>query len=74
MFYTPDPKKYTTAFDQEATGMGVEISPKKASFKASDLKIYEIGKVHSNYYPLIVSVNYTQFDRHYCFITYGTFT
>lgn len=73
MFYTPDPQRYTTNFEMPSPGIGSQIPSGIASFVSKDIKTYEVTKVHQNYYPLIISINYEQAGKHFCFITYCVF-
>ena len=73
MFYTPNRENYIHNLSVEA-GTDQEIAQGSIEFDINYLAAFELSKSIKDYFPMIISVNYSDNGAQYAMMTYCTFT
>ena len=73
MFYTPNRENYIHNMSV-GPGLEQEVPAGSIAFDINYLAAFELGKSIKDYFPMIISVNYTDEGRQYAMMTYCTFT
>ena len=73
MFYTPNRDDYVQNVNLQP-GMKQELQEGMLKFQLSALEKYDLTKNDTKYTPLIISINYSEDNKSYAFISYCVFT
>ena len=73
MFYTPNRENYIANL-QVPSGLDQEVAEGAIEFDINYLAAFELAKAIKDYYPMIISVNYSDDGAQYAMMTYCTFT
>jgi len=73
MFYTPNRENYIHNMSV-GTGIDQNVEEGAISFDINYLAAFELSKSIKDYFPMIISVNYTDQGSQYAMMTYCTFT